>query len=282
MKTIGKAVTFGMTRPACSNRLGELIRERRMAKKMTQEMLASIFGMNKNTVGAWEQGRNTPKVEDIPKLCDVLEINLYDFFGMETPFEYRAESKRLIEKMNELNEYNRRLIDRMADTMINVQEEERRREIAQSICRIFHNAEKTAAGYGNPLGDHRRGAYIYVYGDELIWQADEVITVTGDSMEPTYSDGDRLLVQYAEEIMPGQIGIFVADGEGLVKEYQPDGLHSHNPAYPVRRFSDDDHVRCVGKVLGKLERRQYASKEDIEIYREIEQSKRTQAGGERK
>ena len=275
MKKIGKAVSFGMTRPACSNRLGELIRERRMAKKMTQEMLASIFGMNKNTVGAWEQGRNTPKVEDIPKLCDVLEISLYDFFGMETPFEYRDENKRLLEKLNELNEYNRMLIDRMTDTMISVQEEDRRRNIAQSICRIFHNAEKTAAGYGNPVGDHRRGAYIYLYGDELIRQADEVITVTGDSMEPTYSDGDRLLVQYAEEIKPGQIGIFVADGEGLVKEYQPDGLHSHNPAYLVRCFSDDDNVRCIGKVLGKLERRQYATKEDIEIYREIEQSKRT-------
>lgn len=257
-----------------NNRLGKLIRARRLAKDLTQEQLAMLFGINKNAVGAWEQGRNTPKVEDIPTLCEALDISLYEFFGLATPFEGTREGRVFLEKISELNDYNRLLISRMADTMIDTQEEDRRRSIAQKMCRIFHNAQKTAAGYGNPLTDRRCGSYVYLYGNDMIWQADEIITVTGDSMEPTYSDGDQLLVQYTEQIKPGQIGIFVADGEGLVKEYRPDGLHSHNAKYPVRHFTDDDNVRCIGKLLGKLEKGQLASKEDIEIYKDVERCQR--------
>lgn len=274
MKAVRNTVSLSTVQSAKSNRLGNLIRERRMAKNMTQELLASIFGMSKNTVGAWEQGRNTPKVDDIPALCDVLGMSIYEFFGLSTPFEETPQGRELLTKISELNDYNMKLISRMADAMIDAQEEERRKDISAKICRIFHNEEKTAAGSGNPLSDHRRGNYMYLYGNDMIWDADEVITVTGDSMEPTYSDGDRLLVQYTEQIKPGQIGIFVADGEGLVKEYQPDGLHSHNPAYPVRHFSDDDNVRCVGIVLGKLEKEHIASKEDIEIYKDCERCRR--------
>lgn len=40
-------------------------------------------------------------------------------------------------------------------------------------------------------------------------------------MEPDLHDGDDILVQYADAISPGEVGVFVADGEGFVKEYQP-------------------------------------------------------------
>ena len=88
-------------------------------------------------------------------------------------------------------------------------------------------------------------------------------------MEPTFYDGDMLLIQHSQEIRIGEIGIFVADGDGYVKEYRADGLHSHNPKYPVLRFTEDDNVRCVGRVLGVLSEKQFASKEDIQIYKEI-------------
>jgi signal peptidase I len=34
----------------------------------------------------------------------------------------------------------------------------------------------------------------------------EIITVTGDSMEPTFHDGDDLLVEHTKELSPGEIG----------------------------------------------------------------------------
>lgn len=274
MKMNNKVVSIPARKQADGLRLGSLIREKRMAKRLTQEQLASQFGINKNAIGAWEQGRNSPKVEDIPTLCKALDISLFEFFGIDPPYEDTPEARALLNKIQELNPYNFNLIDKLADTMIEAQEEEHRRAIVQSIRCILRNEEKAAAGLGNPLGDNIHGSHIYLYGNALIWQADEVITVTGDSMEPTYYDGDELLVEHTESISSGQIGIFVADGEGLVKEYQPDGLHSHNPKYPVRHFTDDDNVRCVGRVLGKLERKQYASPGDIAIYKDSKRKSR--------
>ena len=61
----------------------------------------------------------------------------------------------------------------------------------------------------------------------------------------------------------------------FVKEYQPDGLHSHNPEYPVLHFSDGDDVRCVGRVLGVVDPDQYANDVELEMLEEIRHEKRT-------
>ena len=56
---------------------------------------------------------------------------------------------------------------------------------------------------------------------------------------------------------------FLVDGEGYVKEYRADGLHSHNPDYPVMTFAEDSDVRCVGRVLGKAEKQDWLSEEEL-------------------
>ena len=71
-------------------------------------------------------------------------------------------------------------------------------------------------------------------------------------MEPDLHDGDDILVQYADAISPGEVGVFVADGEGFVKEYQPDGLHSHNPRYKTIYTGEGADVRCCGRVTGAV------------------------------
>lgn len=75
-----------------------------------------------------------------------------------------------------------------------------------------------------------------------------VAPVSGDSMEPTYHDGDKLFIRRCEEIEPGQIGVFYMDGKLWVKELGDGELISHNPAYPPRPMTED--VRCQGLVLG--------------------------------
>ena len=78
--------------------------------------------------------------------------------------------------------------------------------------------------------------------------ADLIVGVNGDSMEPTFEDGDMIYVQRASKIRPGEIGIFQTGNEFYIKELGKDGLVSHNPAYPVMH----GEFKCVGKVLGKV------------------------------
>lgn len=75
-----------------------------------------------------------------------------------------------------------------------------------------------------------------------------VASISGDSMEPTYHDGDKLFIRACEEIEVGQIGVFLMDGQQWVKELGDGVLISHNPGYDPIPMRDD--IKCQGLVLG--------------------------------
>ena len=115
-----------------------------------------------------------------------------------------------------------------------------------------------AAGFGAALGE-AQGERSTLLADPETERADEVITVCGNSMEPTFMDGERVLVEHTGHLRYGEIGIFLVDNEGYIKEYREDGLHSHNPAYRTMTFREDQPVRCLGRVIGKLKKTQLPS-----------------------
>ena len=96
---------------------------------------------------------------------------------------------------------------------------------------------------------------IKVKRNALTDKASYALKVSGDSMFPTYDNGDIVLVQSTTDISLGEIGIFVLNGEGYIKEFGDNELISHNKKYEP--ISLNDTVSCRGKVIGKL------SKKDI-------------------
>jgi len=73
-------------------------------------------------------------------------------------------------------------------------------------------------------------------------------------MEPVYYDGDIVLVKEQPAIDIGQIGIYMIEGKGYIKKYGGDRLISLNAKYDDIIFSeyDDERIRCVGKVIGRV------------------------------
>ena len=92
-----------------------------------------------------------------------------------------------------------------------------------------------------------------IRASDLARQADFAVRVSGDSMETTFYDGDILLIESMPFINKGDIGIFVLNGDGYVKEYGGDRLISHNKKYPDIRLTEHDVVICSGRVIGVLE-----------------------------
>jgi len=80
--------------------------------------------------------------------------------------------------------------------------------------------------------------------------ADFVLRVSGDSMEPTFYNGDKVFVSSRQSASVGDIGIFVVNGESYIKEIGINELISHNKAYSNIKFDEYTEVRCLGKVLG--------------------------------
>ena len=80
-------------------------------------------------------------------------------------------------------------------------------------------------------------------------EANFAIGVNGNSMEPTYFDGDTVLIKKQSKINIGEIGIFMIDGEAYVKELGDGVLISHNKKYADIQI--DDSTICIGKVIDK-------------------------------
>lgn len=80
--------------------------------------------------------------------------------------------------------------------------------------------------------------------------ADFIAGVNGDSMEPTFKDGDLVYVERRQIIDVGEIGLFILNNECFIKEAGEEGLISHNSKYDI--IPGTDQIQCIGKVLGKV------------------------------
>ena len=71
-------------RKAGDNRMdvGQLIKDRRLAKGMTQEELADLVGVKKSAVAKWENGRVSEiKRSNLKMLADALEVSPVQLLG---------------------------------------------------------------------------------------------------------------------------------------------------------------------------------------------------------
>ena len=242
---------------------GEIIRRRRTALGLNQAELAERVGVSRNTVAGWETNHSRPDLGTLPALCRALGISLNAFFGLER--KRTAEENRVLEIFSALEVQDRESILWQMEALRDRRAEQRRREEpvpVPKVVTLFRNELGAAAGFGAALGE-AQGEKMILLADRDTERADEVITVCGRSMEPTFYDGDQVLVQHTKELREGEIGIFLVDNEGYIKEYRKDGLHSHNPEYRTMTFHEDQSVRCIGRVIGKVKEEQIPTREQI-------------------
>lgn len=123
---------------------------------------------------------------------------------------------------------------------------------AQTISRFFaYYGRIAAAGTSVEFSDIAAGVRAYPE-NETNKNADYIIGVNGDSMEPEYSDGDIVYVQKTDHIETGDIGIFQKGNNIYIKKAGENGLISLNPNYPPLT-ADGERITVLGKVLGKAE-----------------------------
>ena len=60
--------------------LGLRVKEFRKQKKLTQEKLAEIIGVDNGYISKLEVGQNFPSITTLEKIADVLDVELYELF----------------------------------------------------------------------------------------------------------------------------------------------------------------------------------------------------------
>ena len=226
----------------------EKIREFKNEKGLTYKDIANRTGIALTTVEKLFSGRtNDPKLIMISQITNVLGHSISELLSdTSCTFVLSDIEREMILKIRRLDEFGETRVNDTIKSETRRMEAESKKQLTYS--RIYYDFP-VSAGTGEFLDN--RTAVIAELSCKPPRGTDYILRISGNSMEPQYSDGDYVYVNSRETIDFGEIGIFVAEGSVYMKEYTPDGLRSLNPDYKIIRFYDD--VRCLGKVIGILQ-----------------------------
>lgn len=243
---------------------GGKIKEARKEKGMTQKQLADKIGAKHNSVSDWENNKNKPDPDTIELLCGVLGITP-NYLLTTSQDSFSPLEKTIIEKYRFISEHSpsgAQAIEFMLEReyLMAQQFQTQSRRIAEleanpivveqkegALLRMYAYVHKIAcAGNGFYFDDIPLDTIEAPYMEG----ADFIAGVNGDSMEPTFRDGDLVYVARRQIINIGEIGLFVLNNECFIKEAGEEGLISHNSEYGI--IPGTEQIQCIGKVLGKV------------------------------
>lgn len=234
-------------------KLGKILQDARNNLGIKQIDVAKKLGCTSANVSSWERGKSKIDIDSFAELCDMYKLDfskiLEEISNNEAKTNYfTINEKQHIKKYRTLDKYGKKAVDNLLDT----EYERCQNENKIRVLQLPMSELKASAGTGNWLEDNTYNT-VEVADTPSARKADLIIEVSGDSMEPTYSDGDNVLVRLQPSVVIGEIGIFIKDNEGYIKELGKNRLISHNKEYPDILLNEFNDVRCVGKVIGLAE-----------------------------
>lgn len=236
----------------------------------TPTALALKLGLSKGNTSSWKKGGN-PSAEILMKIADELNCTTDILLGRkeQSPsIELTDDEQKLLSFFKPLSHDTKQQLIGRAELLAEQAEQEQsvnnksiqlKHDItvshtAETTVKCKHGFYKVSAGTGFDLDDNNFWEVIDIPATPEAKKADFCLTITGDSMEPVYYDGDIVLVKSQPSVNLGQIGIFVIEGSGYIKKFGGDRLISLNEEYDDIMFADYDSedIRCSGLVIGRV------------------------------
>ncbi|HEM6145153.1 TPA: S24 family peptidase [Streptococcus suis] len=234
--------------------IGLKIKEFRKLAGMTQTDLAQRLETTKQTISRYEKGDRKPGQDTLFELTDIFKVSIDDFFPPTSLTPSNSPVATISDKVvyldKELKEPRHSRWISHGEQLLKEQAAESTVEESQAVYFTYNYYDQPAsAGTGQYLND------VQVEQIELPInvQADFVVPIYGDSMEPEYQSGDYIFVKLSVDLSDGDIGVFEYYGDAYIKQLliNEDGafLHSLNEKYNDIRIDRDSDFRIIGQVV---------------------------------
>ena len=242
------------------NLIGLRIAAARRARRMTQgELAASLasFGVRVQTaaVSKWENGDSVPGAYQLLALGYVLGPSVWPgaSFSPEEP----------------LNEEGLAMLGCFRGWLESQPQYRARPRRPAALVEMNVSLIPASAGFGEAL-DNNEFEKMSFPAASVPAGAAFAVRVNGDSMEPVLHDGQYAWVRECTRLNPGDVGLFIVDGDGYIKVYSeqspaPDELDaftdsagvlhpqpvllSCNEQYAPKVIAAESEFRIVGQIL---------------------------------
>lgn len=238
--------------------IGDKIKELRKKNGLTLQELADTLNsdypdtinFNKGKISKWENNREEPRLSSVKILADFFSVPL-DYFD-----DKDNSQLEIVSIYNELKVPRQKKVLNYANNQLKEQklEEENQNTVNEPQVTYYiydYYDQPASAGTGQYLND------VQVEQIELPVDidADFVVPIYGDSMEPDYHSGDYVFVKLSVNLSSGDIGVFELYGDAYIKQIFIEDdkayLHSLNPKYDDILVDADSDFRIIGEVVGK-------------------------------
>lgn len=226
------------------NILGEAIKKLRLKNKLTQVELGKLTGFKQNTISQHEKGKREIDEEDILKYCKALGVSPQTLFEMSSK---KRTSKELSIIYNKLDSKRQSKVYDYASRQLDEQNGIKEDKVVYLV-----RGRQSAAGSMIHVDDV--DAEMGVLPSSIVPNgANELVQITGDSMEPLIKKGSEVYLRYQPTVEDGEIAIVRVEDEGVTCKYLfRDGenivLKSENSKYDDI-VVDANKVSVIGKVL---------------------------------
>lgn len=250
-------------------KLGELLKSYRTEHKLSMDAFCELSDLTKGYISMLEKNEHpkskkpiVPSYDTIEKIAKGMQISTEDLIDMlddDQEIQINATpvllSKSQIQTIYDQLEPPRQgkvltYAERQLDEQKN-EEETKVNEVSEVIQLYSYDYYDHAASAGT--GQYLNDVRVEQIELPVDIDADFVIPIKGDSMEPDYHDGDLVFIQTSVELNNGVIGVFNYNGEAYIKQLVIDKdqayLHSLNPAYKDMPITPDTDFRIIGEVV---------------------------------
>ncbi|HEL1563269.1 TPA: helix-turn-helix transcriptional regulator [Streptococcus suis] len=243
------------------NILGNAIKDLRKSKKLTQKQLSELTGYKQNTISNHENGNRQLDENDIRVYAKALDVSPQTLFDKTNPrlstipsTTPKTVSDDVLRLDRDLHSNNHKSWIRYGNALLDKQNtvtdsKNTVNELQATYHTYNYYDQPASAGTGQYLND------VKVETIELPIEvdADFVVPIYGDSMEPEYHSGDYVFVKLSVDLSDGDIGVFEYYGDAYIKQLliNEDGafLHSLNEKYSDIKIDRDTDFRIIGEVV---------------------------------
>lgn len=238
--------------------IGARVRILRESKGLSARQLAEAASLDPTQISKIENGKSTPSLQALERICNVLGIKLSEFFSDESS-SLSPDLLQLLENAKKLPPAERKALNEYLKVRLASMEKKTVDLTKYSTKKTIIKATKVAripllgaSAAGEPMT--AIGYYEGVFEPPEKW-GDFAVRVKGDSMEPLIPDKGYAFIRQQEEVNNGEIALVKTAGEyedevtikrvrflnGKVQ------LISENPAYEPMVY-DMDRIKILGKV----------------------------------